>query len=100
MAIPHGITQEISIMTLQHPDRDMRQRGLIPAEKLAKVHALIVGVGAIGRQVALQLAAVGVPRITLYDHDHVVVENLAAQGYWPEDLEQPKVHATARVCQQ
>ena len=87
-------------MTLLHPDRDIRQRGLVPVEKLATVHVLIIGVGAIGRQVALQLAAVGVQRMTIYDHDHVAVENLAVQGYWPEDLGQPKVQATAKVCQQ
>jgi sulfur carrier protein ThiS adenylyltransferase len=87
-------------MNTPFPDRDIRQRGLIPADKLANVHALVIGVGAIGRQVALQLASIGVSRMTLYDHDFVAVENLAAQGYWPEDLGQPKVHATAKVCQQ
>lgn len=87
-------------MNTPYPDRDMRQRGLIPPEKLAQVHAIVIGVGAIGRQVALQLAAIGVSRLTLYDHDHVAVENLAVQGYWPEDLDQPKVQATAKVCRQ
>lgn len=87
-------------MTLPFPDRDIRQRGLIPANKLATVHATVIGVGAIGRQVALQLASIGVNHLTLYDHDHVAIENLAAQGYWPEDLGQPKVQATAKVCQQ
>ena len=87
-------------MSTPFQDRDLRQRGLIPSAKLAQVHALVIGVGAIGRQVALQLAAIGVSRMTLYDHDHVAIENLAVQGYWPEDLEQPKVVATARVCRQ
>ena len=98
--IPRGITKESILLTLLHPDRDIRQRGLVPAEKLATVHVLIIGVGAIGRQVALQLAAVGIRHMTLYDHDHVAVENLAVQGYWPEDLDQPKVQATAKVCLQ
>ena len=87
-------------MTAPFPDRDIRQRGLIPAGQLATVHALVIGVGAIGRQVALQLSCVGVSHLTLYDHDHVTVENLAVQGYWPKDLGQPKVQATAKVCQQ
>lgn len=80
------------------PDRDVRQRGLIPHEKLAQVQAIVIGVGAIGRQVALQLAAIGIRQMTLYDHDHVAVENLAVQGYWPEDLDLPKIQATAKVC--
>lgn len=87
-------------MNTPFPDRDIRQRGLIPADKLSSIHALVIGVGAIGRQVALQLASIGVSRMTLYDHDYVAVENLAVQGYWPADLGQPKVHATAKVCQQ
>jgi len=87
-------------LKLLHPDRDIRQRGLVPSDKLASVHVLIIGVGAIGRQVAIQLAAVGVQHMTLYDHDHVAVENLAVQGYWPDDLNQPKVLATAKVCRQ
>jgi molybdopterin-synthase adenylyltransferase len=81
-----------------HPDRDIRQRELVPPEQLAACHAVVIGVGAIGRQVAWQLAAVGVPRLTLFDDDAVGVENLAVQGYWPEDLGQAKVRATARLC--
>lgn len=79
-------------------DRDLRQRDVVPPGRLAACHALVIGVGAIGRQVALQLAAVGVPRLTLFDHDVVQVENLAAQGYWPEDLGTAKVQATAALC--
>jgi sulfur carrier protein ThiS adenylyltransferase len=83
-----------------HSDRDIRQRGLIPPETLAQCHAVVIGVGAIGRQVALQMAALGIPQLTLIDHDIVSVENLAPQGYWPSDLDQPKVTATAALCRQ
>jgi sulfur carrier protein ThiS adenylyltransferase len=62
-------------------DRDVRQRSLVPPERLVACHAVVIGVGAIGRQVALQLAALGVPRLTLFDDDTVAVENLAPQGY-------------------
>src|SRR5438128_10330379 len=79
-------------------DRDIRQRELVPPERLAACHALVIGVGAIGRQVALQLAAAGVPHLTLYDDDTVGVENLAAQGYWVSDLSIPKVIATQQLC--
>jgi sulfur carrier protein ThiS adenylyltransferase len=81
-----------------HIGRDIRQREIVPPEKLAECHALVIGVGAIGRQVALQLAALGMPRMTLYDHDEVAIENLAPQGYWAEDLKSLKVHATAAAC--
>jgi sulfur carrier protein ThiS adenylyltransferase len=85
-------------MNVHYPQRDIRQRELIPPQKLANIHAIVVGVGAVGRQVAMQLAATGVPAMTLIDHDHVAVENLAPQGYWPQDLDSPKVHATGRLC--
>src|ERR1700722_608450 len=78
--------------------RDLRQRELVPPQKLATCHALVIGVGAIGRQVALQLAATGMPELTLIDHDVVDVVNLAPQGYMPQDLGQAKVEATAQWC--
>jgi sulfur carrier protein ThiS adenylyltransferase len=58
----------------------------------------VVGVGAIGRQAALQLAAAGVAAMDLVDHDAVAVENLAVQGYAPADLGLAKVEATAAAC--
>lgn len=80
-------------------DRDIRQRDIVPPDLLASCHALVIGVGAIGRQAALQLAAVGMPQLTLIDHDDVRVENLAPQGYLVEDVQSLKVHATATLCQ-
>ena len=58
----------------------------------------MIGVGAVGRQVALQLAAMGIRSLTLVDFDTVDVVNLAPQGYAPEDLGKPKVQATAEWC--
>ena len=84
--------------TVPSQDRDLRQREIVPPERLAECHALVIGVGAIGRQVALQLAAVGVPVMTLFDDDTVQVENLAPQGFWHEDLREPKVKVTAALC--
>jgi len=81
-------------------DRDMRQRGIVPPEKLADIAAVVVGVGAIGRQVALQLAAVGVPQLLLIDFDTVEVENLAAQGFLEADMGHPKVEAVSALCRQ
>ena len=80
------------------PERDVRQRGLVPPARLAQCDAVVIGVGAIGRQVALQLAALGISRLTLFDDDLVQPENLAPQGYWPDDLNCPKVSATAQLC--
>jgi sulfur carrier protein ThiS adenylyltransferase len=89
-----------SIPGRKHPDRDARQRSLVPPGRLAACHALVIGVGAIGQQVALQLAALGVPELTLFDDDVVAEENLAPQGYWASDLGQAKVQATQALCRQ
>jgi molybdopterin/thiamine biosynthesis adenylyltransferase len=78
--------------------RDLRQRDIVPPLKLAGCRAIVIGVGAIGRQVAMQLAAVGVGAMDLIDFDIVAEANLAPQAYWPEDLGQLKVEATGRLC--
>jgi sulfur carrier protein ThiS adenylyltransferase len=85
-------------MRMPSNDRDIRQRDLVPPARLAQCHAVVIGVGAIGRQVALQLAAVGVPKMTLIDHDTVAVENLAPQGFWESDIGRTKVEAVAEIA--
>ena len=85
------------IMTSE-PTRDARQRDIVPVERLAVCQATVVGVGAVGRQVALQLAAIGVLQLQLIDPDEVEVVNLACQGYLQENLGQSKVNATAELC--
>ena len=52
-------------------NRFARQEDLVPRDRLADIRATVIGVGAIGRHVALQLAAIGVPRIQLVDFDVV-----------------------------
>ncbi len=56
-------------MNVSREDRFDRQAALVPRDKLNGMHATVIGVGAIGRQVAIQLAALGVPRMTLIDLD-------------------------------
>lgn len=76
-------------------DRFVRQAELVPAARLESLRATVIGVGAIGRQVALQLAAIGVPRLQLVDFDCVDYTNLTTQGYGQADIGEPKVRATA-----
>jgi sulfur carrier protein ThiS adenylyltransferase len=77
--------------------RDVRQRSIIDPERLQRIKATIIGVGAIGRQVALQLAAVGVPYIQLIDFDSVEDHNQASQGFGPMDVGKAKVRAVAET---
>jgi sulfur carrier protein ThiS adenylyltransferase len=78
-----------------HPDRFVRQQDLVPEEELRQVRVSVIGVGAVGRQVALQLAALGVRRIQVIDFDSVEPTNVTTQGYQESDIGHPKVDATA-----
>ncbi len=78
--------------------RYSRQRDIVPAERIAACRVTVIGVGAIGRQVALQLAAMGISWLQLIDFDVIEESNLASQGYLEDDLGKPKVAATAELC--
>jgi hypothetical protein len=80
-------------------DRFERQRDLVPMDRLAQITPTVIGVGAIGRQVALQLAAMGARRVELVDFDQVEVSNVTTQGYLARDVGQPKVDATRRAVE-
>ena len=79
-------------------ERYSRQKDIVPAERIAACKATVIGVGAIGRQVALQLTALGIPWLQLVDFDVVEESNLASQGYLEEDLGKLKVEVTAELC--
>lgn len=75
------------------PDRFTRQAGLVPQDILATVRATVIGVGAIGRQVAIQLAAIGVQDLQIIDFDEVDLSNTTTQGFLAEEIGQNKVEA-------
>lgn len=55
----------------------------------------IVGLGAIGSQLAECLAKLGVSHFTLIDPDVVSEVNLGAQGFYEDEVGLAKVHAVA-----
>ena len=81
-------------------NRFQRQEDLVPRDRLADTKVTVIGVGAIGRQVALQLAAIGVPRLQIVDFDAVNLTNVTTQGYLAGDVGRPKVEATAAAIRQ
>ena len=80
-------------------DRFERQHDLVPPEQLKQTAVTVIGVGAIGRQAALQLAAIGVPRLQLIDFDWVEPTNVTTQGYLEADIGLLKVEATKRAIE-
>lgn len=70
-------------------------------ERLRKGRVLVVGLGALGTPVALQLAAAGVGTLILIDPDAVELSNLHRQVlYSMEDLGKSKAHAAQRRLSQ
>lgn len=78
-------------------DRFHRQADLVPQERLRELSISVIGVGAIGRQVTLQLAALGARRLQLIDFDHVDESNITTQGYRRQELGLPKLAALAKA---
>ena len=81
-------------------ERYSRQADIVPRERILGCKATVIGVGAIGRQVAMQLTAIGIGWLQLIDFDAVEISNLASQSYMQNDLDRYKVDATADICQQ
>ena len=81
-------------------ERYSRQADIVPRKRVIDCKATIIGIGAIGRQVALQLTAIGVPHLQLIDFDHVEISNLATQGFLQKDLKRPKVDVTAEFARE
>ena len=66
--------------------------GIEGQQKLLAAHVLVVGAGGLGSPVSLYLAASGVGRITLCDHDQVDLTNLQRQiVHHTESIGQAKV---------
>ncbi len=76
-------------------DRFARQDELVPHATLDELQVSVIGVGAIGRQVTVQLAALGVNKLQLVDFDQVEWTNVTTQGYLARDVGQAKVQAAA-----
>lgn len=78
--------------------RTERYSDIIAPRILMATTATVIGCGAIGRQVALQLAVMGVGAMELWDFDAVEPVNLGSQGWSPDQLGAPKVEALQLDC--
>jgi len=70
------------------------QFGIEGQQKLLSSHVLIIGLGGLGSPVAMYLAAAGVGRLTLVDHDKVDLSNLQRQiVHRTDNIQQAKVQS-------
>ena len=74
-----------------------RQQEIVDRDRIAGKFVTIIGVGSIGRQVALMLAAMGF-NLELIDPDIVEEVNIAVQGYSYYDIGRSKVIITREDC--
>lgn len=64
--------------------------------RLLAASVLLIGLGGLGSPIAMYLAAAGVGRLVLVDHDHVELSNLQRQiVHGTADLKRPKVQSAA-----
>ncbi len=73
-------------------DRQVRIIGKEPQTRLQEMTAAIVGVGATGSSVAVQLARIGIRKLTIVDKDVIDATNLPrVYGSTKKDIGKPKV---------
>ena len=75
-------------------NRFQRQEGLVPGDRVADIMATLIGVGAIGRQTATQLAAIGVPQLDLIGFDVVDRQEFRTRRQRPY---RPKMHSVSPI---
>lgn len=74
-----------------------RQEGVVP--DVGGIVALVAGVGAVGRNVAVMLAQMGIGGLVLVDPDTVEAPNVATQGYPFGNIGMAKVDSCYWSCQ-
>lgn len=83
---------EVTPLTVRrHTPTYMRERGGASLELMGK-HVAVLGCGAVGSVVAEALAAAGVGKLTLVDHDEYSEDNVFRHVLDPLWIDSPKVH--------
>lgn len=77
--------------------RFQRQLDLVPPEKMAEQRFLLIGAGAVGRNLGQSLAAVGAKDVTIVDFDTIETVNICTQGYNKEDVGKSKSETLANL---
>lgn len=78
-------------------DRNNRYSDIVPS-LLIETQIRIIGVGAIGKQIATQLASIGFNNMTLQDMDVVDESNCGTQGFCPASIGNKKVEVVKDLC--
>lgn len=74
-----------------------RQSSVVPS-KIFDKRVCVVGCGAVGRNVILQLVSMGVSELSIFDFDKVEIHNVSSQGFLHSDIGSNKVDAVINFC--
>lgn len=87
-------------MAARPKDRRSDQIAQDVANSLQDKSATVVGAGAVGRQIAIQLVALGISQLRVFDPGIVEARNLLLGGFRADDVGRPKVDAVGDLCHQ
>ena len=76
---------------------EMRFQDAVPLRKLRGLDIGIAGLGAVGRQVAILLAAMGHKKVFGADPDLIELKNVGSQGWAEKDIGEYKAHILHRT---
>ncbi len=88
-----------AVLQAMPPAIYIRQQDILPVDVMAKANVTIIGCGAVGSMMAVNLAKMGLGNLTLYDDDLVEPHNLPVQFYRVSDLGQFKVMALKSILE-
>lgn len=84
-------------MAAKPPNRFQVQNKFLPLTRIREEWVTVIGAG---RQVALQLVALGIPKLSVIDPALVEPRHVTSQGYRADDVGKPKVDCIGDVCHQ
>jgi len=85
-------------MAAKPPDRFALQNKLISTTRIRDEAVTIVGSGAVGRQIALQLVALGISKLTIIDPAVIEAGDVTSAGFRLDDVGHPKVDGVGDIC--
>ena len=74
-----------------------RQATCVPKSIYNKT-AAVIGCGAVGRNIIVQLTSMGLKSISIFDFDRVEDHNIVSQGFLISDLQEFKTDAIEKFC--
>ncbi len=96
-AIVEPIVEPVQEQIGEVHTRFIRQEDFVPIGSLEGKDITVIGCGAIGRIVALQLAAIGARKLRTIDYDTVTPTNVTTQGFLAADVGHEKVVALEKA---